>query len=189
VTTTGPLEHARASFAQRSWGEAYAQFVTADATMPLDLDDLEQLALAAYLTGHDEESTLAWTRAQHEAIYRNDPQHAARNAFLIGSSLMFRGETAPGLGWFARGARVLEGSGECAEQAWPRTWNAFAQMWGGDPEGAQSVFAESAMVGKRFNADLLTMSHVGEGMCLVMQGQGPAGIAVLDEVNGRCDVG
>ena len=39
------------------------------------------------------------------------------------------------------------------------------------------------MVGKRFNdADLLTMSHLGQGMCLVMQGQGPAGIAVLDEV-------
>jgi DNA-binding CsgD family transcriptional regulator len=39
------------------------------------------------------------------------------------------------------------------------------------------------MVGKRFNdADLLTMSHLGQGMCLVMQGKGPAGIAVLDEV-------
>ena len=39
------------------------------------------------------------------------------------------------------------------------------------------------MVGKRFNdADLKTMSHLGQGMCLLMQGQGPAGIAVLDEV-------
>jgi DNA-binding CsgD family transcriptional regulator len=183
VRRIGVLEHARASFVQRSWGNAYAQFATADATTPLELDDLERLALAAYLTGHEEESTLAWTRAHHEAIRRDDPQRAARNAFLIGSGLMFRGETAPGLGWFARGGRVLEGCGECAEQAWPRTWNAFAQMWGGDAEGARSVFAESAMVGKRFNdADLLMMSHLGQGMCLVLQGQGPAGIAVLDEV-------
>jgi DNA-binding CsgD family transcriptional regulator/tetratricopeptide (TPR) repeat protein len=96
---------------------------------------------------------------------------------------MFRGETAPGLGWFARGGRVLEGSGECAERVWPRTWNAFAQMWGGDAGGARSVFAESVTVGKRFNdADLQTMSRLGQGMCLIMQGQGPAGIAVLDEV-------
>ena len=139
--------------------------------------------LAAYLTGHEEESTLAWTRAHHEAIRRDDPQRAARNAFLIGSGLMFRGETAPGLGWFARGGRVLEGCDECPEQAWPRTWNAFAQMWGGDAEGAQPIFAESAMVGKRFSdADLLTMSRLGQGMCLLMQGQGPAGIALLDEV-------
>ena len=179
----GVLEQARASFAKRSWGDAYAQFATADTATPLGLDDLEQLALAAYLTGHEEESTLAWTRAHHEAIRRDDPKRAARNAFLIGSGLMFRGETAPGLGWFARGRRVLEGCGECAEQAWPRTWNAFAQMWRGDAEGAQPIFAASVTVGQRFNdSDLLTVSRLGQGMCLVMQGQGPAGMALLDEV-------
>ena len=162
---------------------AYAQFATADAATPLDLDDLEKLALAAFLTGRDEESRLAWTRAHREAIRRDDPQRAARNAFLIGSGLMFRGEIAPGLGWFARGGRVLEGCGECPEQAWPRTWNAFAQMSGGDAKRAQPIFAESAMVGQRFNdSDLLTMSRLGQGMCLLMQGQGPAGIALLDEL-------
>jgi DNA-binding CsgD family transcriptional regulator len=183
VRRIGVLEHARASFAQRSWGDAYAQFATADAATPLGLDDLEKLGLAAYLTGHDEESTRAWTRAHHEAIHRDDPQRAARNAFLIGSGLMFRGETAPGLGWFARGGRVLEGCGECPEQAWPRTWNAFAQMSGGDAKRAQPIFADGVMVGQRFNdSDLLTMSRLGQGMCLVMRGQGPAGIALLDEV-------
>ncbi len=179
----GVLEQARASFAQRSWGDAYAQFATADTATPLGLDDLEKLGLAAYLTGHEEESTLAWTRAHHESIHRDDPQRAARNAFQIGSGLMFRGETAPGLGWFARGTRVLEGCDECPEQAWPRTWKAFAQMWAGDAAGAQPIFAESAMVGKRFSdADLLTTSRLGQGMCLLMQAQGPAGIALLDEV-------
>jgi hypothetical protein len=72
VITIGGLEHARASFDQRSWPDAYAQFVTADAATPLDLDDLEKLALAAYLTGHDEESTLAWTRA-HQRSAGNGP--------------------------------------------------------------------------------------------------------------------
>jgi hypothetical protein len=28
-------------------------------------------------------------------------------------------------------------------------WNAFARMWGGDPEGAQPAFAESVTVGQR----------------------------------------
>ena len=46
----GVLEHARVSFVQRLWGDAYAQFATADAATPLDLDDLEKLGLAAYLT-------------------------------------------------------------------------------------------------------------------------------------------
>ncbi|MBA2767608.1 MAG: DNA-binding response regulator [Sporichthyaceae bacterium] len=183
MTAIDVLERARASFVQRSWGDAYKQFATADAGTPLDLADLERLGLAAYLSGLDEESTLAWTRAHTEAVRRNDPQRAARNAVLIGAGLMFRGETAPAMGWFARGGRVLEGCDDCAEHAWLLIWNAFAQMWGGDPGRAQPAFAESVTVGQRFNdSDLLTMSRLGQGMCLVMQGQGPAGMALLDEV-------
>jgi DNA-binding CsgD family transcriptional regulator len=182
MKTTGVLTQARMSFAQRSWGEAYNAFATADAPVPLDLDDLEKLALASYLTGHDEEATLGWTRAHQEAIRRGDPQRAARNAVLVGADLMFRGETAPALGWFARARRVLENCGECPEQVWLLIWNAYPQMWGGDPEGAQPAFAEGVTVGQRFNdIDLLTMSRLGQGMCLVMQGRGPAGIALLDE--------
>jgi hypothetical protein len=67
VVTIGVLEQARACFAQRSWAEAYQLFAKADAAAPLILDDLERLALAGYLSGLDEESTLAWTRAHHEA--------------------------------------------------------------------------------------------------------------------------
>lgn len=183
VTAIGVLEQARTSFAQRAWGDAYERFAAADDATPLDLDDLERLALAAYLSGRDEESTRAWTRTHHEAIRRSDPERAARNAVLIGAGLMFRGETAPAMGWFARGGRVLEGCGDCAERAWLLTWNAFAQMWGGDPETAQSAFVESVTVGQRFNdSDLLTMSRLGQGMCLVLRGQGPAGLALLDEV-------
>ena len=183
VTPTDVLEQARASYVRRSWVDAYKQFTTADSVTPLDLDDLEMLGLTAYLSGHDEQSTAAWTRAHREAIRRNDPQRAAGNAFLIGSGLMFRGETAPAMGWFARGGRVLEGCGDCAERAWLLTWKAFVQMWGGDTERAVPDFMESAKVGQGLNdSDLLTMSLLGQGMCLLMQGQGAAGIALLDEV-------
>ena len=115
----GVLAKARASFAHRLLRDAYAQFATADVATPLGLDDLEKHALAAYLIGHEEESTLVWTRAHREAIRRNDPQRAARNAFLIGSGLMFRGETAPGLGWFARGGRVLKAAASAQNRRGP----------------------------------------------------------------------
>ncbi|WP_158846100.1 helix-turn-helix transcriptional regulator [Saccharothrix deserti] len=181
--TTDELEQGRTSFAQRSWGGAYTQLAAADGDTPLDVDDLERFGLAAYLTGNDEVSTRAWTRAHHEALLRDDPQRAARNAVLIGSGLMFRGEVAPAMGWFARGGRVLEGCDECAERAWLHIWSAFAQMWGGDPVGAEPVFGESVQAGRRFgDLDLVTMSRLGQGMCLVLRGQGPAGISLLDEV-------
>ena len=65
--TRRELNLARASFARRAWGDAYQQFATTDAAAPLDLDDLERFALAAYLCGLDEESTRAWMRA-HRAL-------------------------------------------------------------------------------------------------------------------------
>jgi DNA-binding CsgD family transcriptional regulator len=183
VPTSADLERARASFAGRSWGDAREQFAAADTASPLDLEDLERLAIAAYMAGEDEAATLAWTRAHHEAIRLGDPQRAARSAVAIGSGLMFRGEAAPAMGWFARGARVLEGCGDCAERAWLLTWEAFAQMWGGDPEGAQAVFVEGTAVGQRFHdSDLLTMSLLGQGMCLLLRGQVAPGLALLDEV-------
>lgn len=183
VTTVDVVEQARASFARRSWGEAYRRFAAVDATSPLDLDDLERLGLAAYLSGLDEESTLAWSRAHREALRREDPRRAARNAVSIGSGLLFRGETAPAGGWFARAERVLEGCGDCAERASTRIWDAFVRMWGGDPERAESVFADGVAVGRRFDdADLVTMSLLGQGMCRIMVGEVAAGLALLDEV-------
>ena len=166
-----------------SWADAHRQFIAADAAEPLDLDDLEKVALAAYLCGHDDESTQAWTRAHHEAARRNDPERAARNAVHIGAGLLFRGEAAPAMGWFARAGRVLEGSGESAERARVRTWNAFVQMWGGATEKAHADFTESVADGQRFDdPDLLNLSRLGQGMCLIMQGEGPSGMALLDEV-------
>lgn len=87
-------------------GRRLRKFARSDAAEPLDLDDLEKLAFAAYMTGLEEESALAWTRAHREAIRCNDPPRAARNALLVGAGLMFRGETAPAMGWLARGPRT-----------------------------------------------------------------------------------
>jgi hypothetical protein len=78
VRTIGVLAQARASITRRSWAEAYARFATQDAAAPLGPDDLEKFALAAYLTGHDDESRLAWTRAHRAASGRDDPRRAAR---------------------------------------------------------------------------------------------------------------
>jgi hypothetical protein len=48
-------EHAfdggRASFGRQAWGDAYAQLSAADKEAPLEFDDLERLAVAAYLVG------------------------------------------------------------------------------------------------------------------------------------------
>lgn len=183
METAGLLAGASASFARGYWADAYARFTAADAAAPLGLDDLEKLALAAYLAGHDEQSLLAWTRAHRTALRLGDPRRAARHAVSVASGLAFRGETAPAAGWFARAGRVLEGCDECPEHTWLRIWDAIARMWGGDPAGAQPTFADGVGVGQRCaDADMLTMARLGKGMCLIMQGRGAAGVALLDEL-------
>ncbi|WP_433505884.1 LuxR C-terminal-related transcriptional regulator [Pseudonocardia halophobica] len=183
MSTVSALSRARASLARRSWGEAYAELARADAAAPLDIDGLEMLALASYLTGRDEEATRAWTRAHHHAMELHEPRRAARQAIRIASGLMFRGETAPARGWFARAGRVLQGHETCAEQAWLHTWDAFTRMWSGDPKGAQPVFTAAAADSGPFDdPDLVTMSRLGEGMCVLLQGAVSRGLVLLDEV-------
>ncbi len=183
VTASGTVELGRSAMARRSWSDAFRYFSEADAAIPLEPDDLEHLALAAYLIGHVDASTQAWTRAHHEALRHNDPRRSARNAFLLGADLMFRGELAPAMGWFARAGRVLQGCDECAEQGWLLTWNSYGQMWGGDPAGAESAFARSVAVGRRFgDPDLVTMARLGEGTCRMMQGDEATGMTLFDEV-------
>lgn len=181
--TTGPLDRGRAYSGQPTWGETYETLAAANDDEPLGLDDLEDLGLAAYMIGFDDAATDAWTRAHLEAIRCSDPERAARNALLIGSVQLFRGELAPASGWFARGGRVLEGRGATAEHVWILTWNAYSRMFTGDPEGAEPAFAEAVEVARSFDdVDLSTMSRLGLGMCLVMLGDPAAGISMLDEV-------
>ena len=54
------LARARQSFEQRAWADAYRLFAAADREAPLDPEDLERLATAAYLMGRDDESEAFW---------------------------------------------------------------------------------------------------------------------------------
>lgn len=176
------LEEGRAAFDAHSWGEAYRNLADADDQTALELDDLEKLALAAYLTGHDDAATDAWSRAHHDALQRGDPPRAARSGISILSGLIFRGDVPRGMGWLARVARVLADCERCAEHAWVDIWNAFPQMFGGDPEGAERTFVAAVEEGEHFgDVELVTMARVGVGMCRVMQGLSAEGVALLDE--------
>ena len=55
----------RESFGRRAWADAFADLSAADRDAPLEPEDLERLATAAYLVGRDEDSVAAWERAHH----------------------------------------------------------------------------------------------------------------------------
>jgi DNA-binding CsgD family transcriptional regulator len=180
---TTALGRGRAQFAERAWGDSYRALSEADAAGGLELDDLERLALAAYLTGNDDVATLAWTRAHDEAIGCGARARAARSASSIAMGLSFRGEIAPAAGWYARAERALEGCDECAEHGLVQAMRAMDQMFTGDPQGAEPLLADSLSIGQRHDdADLQALARLGQGLSRVMQGRSDVGIPLLDEV-------
>ena len=70
--------------------------------------DLERLAVAAYLTGRDDEACETWARAHRAYVRAEHGLAAVRSAFWLGCVLILRGQLAPAHGWFSRTQHLLE---------------------------------------------------------------------------------
>jgi hypothetical protein len=96
----------------------------------LEVEDLEQLAVAAYMVGRDDDCKDAWLAAHHLWLHGGEPERAARCAFWEALGLFFRGDLAPAMGWVARGGRLLEESRrDCVEQAWLQMLTALPRLF------------------------------------------------------------
>ena len=173
------LTDARNAFARQAWGEAYAALA---AERELAAGDLERLAVAAYLIGHDDESARAWERAHHAYAAAADPDGAARCGGWLGIGLLLRGEMAQGAGWLARAARLLGAAGgEWASRGYLLV-PAFLEALGRDPEAADAIADEIVGIAQRFgDKDLLALGMLGRGQAALAQGQIARGMNVFDE--------
>jgi DNA-binding CsgD family transcriptional regulator len=176
------LARARDAFARRAWSDACAGLAAADAEAPLDVDDLDRLAVASYLTGRDAESAEAWARAHGEAMRGGDIARAARCAFWVGFTQLMRNEVARGGGWLSRAQRLLDDAGlDTVERGYVLLPGAL-QGIESDPAAAFSTFERAGRIGERFgDADLATLGRLGRGQSLVHLGRVAEGVAWLDE--------
>src|SRR5688572_29506631 len=101
------LARARKSFEQHTWADSYRLFEAADREAPLEPEDLERRATAAYLLGRESESEAFWERAYRTLLDRGDREGAARCACWLAVGLQLRGTIAPASGWFARARQIL----------------------------------------------------------------------------------
>jgi tetratricopeptide (TPR) repeat protein len=178
------VERGRASFERRMWGDAFAGLSAAHREGQLGGEDLERLAIAAYMVGRDVDCEDAWMGAHHAWLYRGEAQRAARCAFWQSLGLFFRGDVAPAMGWVARGGRLLEDSRrDCVEQAWLRMLKALPLLFEGSADAAQPSLVEAGEIAERFaDADATMFARLGHGYSLILQGQIAEGMALLDEV-------
>jgi DNA-binding NarL/FixJ family response regulator len=174
---------ARGSFERRMWGDAFDQLSAARRERELDAEDLERLAVAAYMLGRDEACDDAWIVAHQLWARGGEAERAARCAFWQALGLFFRGDLAPAMGWVARGGRLLEESGrECVEQAWLQMLTALPRLFEGDA-GVYSSFVDAGGVAERFaDPDATMFARLCSGYGLILQGRVAEGMALLDEV-------
>lgn len=184
-TSTDLLERGRKAYDRAAWGDAYAGLSAADEEAPLEVDDLECLAMAAYLTGREDTAVEVWGRVHHLLLAQGavGVERAVRCAFWAGVVLVRQGQHAQAGGWFARAQRLLdEASLDCVERGYLLVPPALQALGGGDPAAAYALCTDVARIADRFgDPDLMALGRLGCGQALVAMGEATSGVAMLDE--------
>jgi DNA-binding CsgD family transcriptional regulator len=177
------LDQGRRSFAGQAWADAYAELSAADRHAPLEPEDLERLATAAYLIARDDDAADIGARAHHEFLRRGEVERAVRCAFWLAFGLLERGDQARGGGWLARARRLLDdGQLDCVEQGYLLFPGALQALVEGDAATAGAGFEEAVRIGGRFgDPDLVALGRLGLGGARLAEGATTAGVALLDE--------
>jgi DNA-binding CsgD family transcriptional regulator len=179
---TGEVGRGRRAFGERAWNDAYEALDTADRSGSLGAEDLERLALAAYLVGRDEAWARATERAHQAWSDRGDADRAARCAFWLGLGLLLRGEVAQANGWFGRGRRLVAGL-DCPARGYLLVPVAIEALARGAVADAHARYEEVAEIAERFDdTDLLAIGMLGRGEAMIASGNTSGGLALLDEV-------
>ncbi len=183
MTDAQALERGRECFARKAWAESYRLLHAADRDAPLAPEDLERVAIAAYLVGRDDECEGFTARAHQVFFDRGDREGAARTAFWLGFALLARGAMAPAAGWLARAERMLdEGQLDCVVRGYLLIPSAIQYIVQGDPSAAHATFSQAAEIARRFgDRDLVSLAGHGRGRALIRLGRISEGIALLDE--------
>jgi ATP/maltotriose-dependent transcriptional regulator MalT len=176
-----PLEHGRACYRRRAWVDAYRALVSADQAASLEPDDLDRLATAAYLSGHDAAFGGILERLYRARLDRGEPAAAVRAAFWLGLMCLIRGEPGQASAWIARAERLVQ---QCdgVERGYVAMVVAEQHFRCGRSDAARAAAAEAVAIAEaRRDADLAAAARHVEGRALIQQGRVAAGLQCLDE--------
>ena len=175
------LARGRECYGRRAWRDAYHALLSADQATALQADDLERLATAAYLTGRDLEFQRLLERLHRVHVEAGARARAARCAFWLGLTLLFRGEVGQSNAWTARGARLVQDD-DCVERGYLVVPVAAQQLHEGQAQAGHATADEAVAIGERFgDADLTAAARHLQGRALIQQGEVLAGLKRLDE--------
>ncbi len=175
------LEQARACYDRGAWDGAFEGLRLADQAAPLSCDDLQRLGFSAYLIGGEVEFERCFDRLHRAQLEQGHREQAARTAFWLGLTLLFRGELAQSNAWVARAQRLIEHI-DCVEHGYLLLPGIERILREGKATEARSLAAKATAIGERFgDADLTAMARHVEARALIDLRQIGAGLELLDE--------
>ncbi|MER7250379.1 response regulator transcription factor [Kribbella sp. NPDC000426] len=163
---------------QHDWPAEYAELTAADQRAPLSPAELDRLAVAAFVLGHDDEVAAYRERAHEGHLAAGDTDAAIRSGFWLGFHLQQRGDLSRAAGWQARIMRLApEGNAELAGRL--AMADAALTMNSGDAATALPLFEENLHWATE--PDTIVLAALGRGNCLAMLGRGAEALVALDE--------
>lgn len=170
----------REAFDRREWDVARERLAGAP---DLAAQDLEALALAAYLCGDHDTCLRAWQRAFRMHEDAGETRLAVRDAFWIAFVHDSSGHESVGEGWVARAARLLESEpDDVVGHGLLDIHHLFRHIHRGEfPQAlelAERVIAAGRASG---DANLLAMGVMCRGRLMIFSGRVREGLALLDE--------
>lgn len=156
-----------------------------------EASDFEQRAVAAYLSGNDDESAAAWEAAHRRHVEAGDPAEAACCSFWLGLCLLLRGQVAQAGGWLSRTEGIINAADvDCAAAGYLLIPGLLGALDEGDATAARDMAVRATEMGNRFDdADLRALGTLSHGQALVALRDTIAGTARLDEVMVSVTVG
>jgi DNA-binding CsgD family transcriptional regulator len=177
------LERARERFRAGAWASTHEALIRADGASPLGGQDLERLAVSAYLIGRDADYLRLLERA-HRAHLANDARfRAVRAAFWLALRLLLKGQVGGASGWVARAERLLQREpDDCAERGYLALLVAQQKVTTGDWDAVIAHAGDAVAVAERFEeSDLLAAALHLQGRARLEQGRLREGLSLLDE--------
>jgi DNA-binding CsgD family transcriptional regulator len=163
---------------QHDWPAEYAELTAAERRAPLPPADLDRLAVAAFVLGHDDEVAAYRERAYDEHLANGDVVSAIRSGFWLGFHLQQRGELGRAAGWQTRiGRLVPDGVPQLAGLV--AMADAALLMNSGNAAEALPLFEQN--MGWATEPDAIVLAALGRGNCLAMLGRGAEALKALDE--------
>ncbi len=175
------VERGRRCYEHRDWRNAFEAYLAGEPT--LDADDLERLAICAYLVARDADSDAAWSRAHQLRLDSGDLSGAVRCAFWIAFRLVNAHDGPGGNGWIARMERLLdEGRADPVDRARLAYLTGLRAAFEGDLTTSEAELSRSAeLASGGGDAELIALARLALGRVRIFGGDISGGVRLLDE--------